>query len=173
MGQEYVRLTKLELGLTRLRRSKITGKTYRARYTDTGRLANSFKYDINREGFNEVLDIAALDYADDVIYGLPRSSQVGKLAGWIEGKPVRLRGKDGKFIQMTPDRVHNFASFLEGKLERLGSDLPADGVPFMDEIQDKIQRQFGDELSEAIAKDIADDLTTFLNNLPNTTAQNV
>lgn len=173
MGIEYVRIAKRELKVTRSVESKTTGKTYRKKVENSGKLGRSFKSEVNASGLE--MDIKSASYANDVNDGTPRNASWANLINWIKTKPYTFKtttfDTQGNIVARgtsrgTPREVSDFAKYLRDKIAKIGSDRTG----YLDGIREKVTDDYTDDLNEAAAKDIADTIAADLNSLNNVSA---
>lgn len=172
MGTDYVNAARRELNLTRTVTSKTTGKKYRKRITNTGKLANSFRAEVE----DDKLNIYAASYARDVSEGTPRNASWAMLINWIKTKPYTFKtmsvNTQGEITSRgtskgTPKQIDNFAKFLREKIRKVGSDRTG----YLDDVLQSVANKYETDLEKAITKDIALNITSSLDKKPNVTAR--
>lgn len=173
-GEDYITTARRELNLTRTVKSKTTGKSYKKKISNTGKLADSFKYNI-KDG--ELL-ISAASYARDISEGNPANASWAMLINWIRSKPYKFKttsfDTQGNITSRgtasgTPKQIDNFAKYLRKKIAKVGTDKTG----YLDDILTSITKRHEDLIVESVTADIANGIVNNLNKKHLVTARHV
>jgi hypothetical protein len=161
-GRLAVEKAQLELGVDR----KIDGK--RVRRVSSGNLQNSLAYRpfVTRDGFR--VDFFAKGdaskYADFIEQGVSGTRKkydtpysfrgkfvnIGAVERWIRTKPLRLRDKEGRFIEMSDKNIKSASFVMARSIAQKG----IAGIRYFIKGVENALGRMEDEIAEAVADDL-------------------
>lgn len=161
-GRLAVEKAQLELGVDR----RIDGK--RVRRVSSGNLQNSLTYRTFNNKFIFGVDFyakgSASKYADFIEQGVSGTRKkydtpysfrgkfvnIGAIETWIRTKPLRLRDKQGRFIEMSDKNIKSAAFVMSRSIAQKG----IAGIRYFRKGVENALGRMEDEIAEAVADDL-------------------